>query len=83
MAKKKRQVINKEACEELLKGFGFSVQHLTYYQFRIKAEESKDIYDWYHTTGAVVRVREGYNQRLCSIRDVEELVEFIRRDIKT
>lgn len=82
MSKKRRQKIDKDEAEKLLNGFGFSIQHLTWYQFRIKAEESNDIYDWYHTTGATVRVRGGYNARVGTFRDVEELAEFIKKDSK-
>lgn len=82
MSRKHRQTIDKVQAEELFNAFGFKVEHLTHYQFRIRGEESDNIYDWYHTTGALVRVRDGYNSRVGTMRDPEFVAEFIKKDVK-
>lgn len=42
-------------------GYGISVQKINYYQFRLRMEDYSDIfYDWYFTTGSLVKNTDGY-----------------------
>lgn len=34
---------------------GFEVREMNYYQFRISSPDMPGVYDWYHTSGTLVR----------------------------
>lgn len=56
MAKVKNIVTSKDFV--LLKsGFSLQIRELNHFTVRLKFEESKDYWDWYHTTGSLVHTR--------------------------
>ncbi len=74
MSKKYKNRINIEKSKELLEqAFGFEVEIMNYYQFRIRSEETERFWDWYHTTGSLVDNNNG------SCRKVNG--EFLNADI--
>lgn len=51
---------------------------------RLTMEEHRGVfYDWYHTTGSVVKNTRGYAERIGTYLDAEELGNFINKDITT
>jgi len=60
MRKKQKNVIDFEKSKELLEeGYGFEVEVMNYYQFRIRQEETEHFFDWYHTTGSLTDNAKG------------------------
>ena len=76
--KNKINIIN--AIEIFKDGYGLKVKQMNFYQFRISSEEFKNIfYDWYHTTGSLVKNKDGYNSKvLKKFLEPEELAIFIQ-----
>ncbi len=51
--KKKRNIINKKKAIELFEAYGIEVQELNDFTFRLFQGETKQMWDWYHTTGTL------------------------------
>ena len=84
MSKKTKNRINIKGAIDLLSGgYSLKVKEFNFYQFRIRDEEIKDIfYDWYHTTGSLVKNHNGFNSRAGTFKDAESLAIFIRKDLE-
>ena len=61
--KQKNFLNKKEAIDLLENGYGLKVYEMNGYQFRLKHEESNNLWDWYHTTGTVVMTVKGKPRR--------------------
>lgn len=72
--------INKQEAIEILQAYGFYVEQKNFYQFRIRPEETQKIYDWYHTTGTLTCVFNGFTRKINIIKDPEEVAEFIKKE---
>lgn len=54
MSRKHKNIIDVEEAVLDFQSSDFEVQAVNYYQLRVWAPESKNFYDWYHTSGTVV-----------------------------
>lgn len=84
MAKNKNEINIDFAKELLTHGYSMIVKEMNFYQFRLRFEDSKFIYDWYHTTGSLVWSRhndEGilYHSNIGTIKHPEDLAIFITK----
>jgi len=83
MSKKVKNYINIEKSLMLFRdGYSFDTEEYNFYQFRIRHEEHKGIfYDWYHTTGTLVKNKYGQNQKMTVIKDPEDVCLFIEKNL--
>ncbi len=88
MARRNRLNVN-WAKQMMRDAYGLRVEVLNGYQFRLTHEESGNVvYNWYHTTGSLVRSEKYPNCQYSSHRnmgrkiiDPEEVAIFIKDDI--
>ena len=66
---------------ELLQSFGYKVREINYYCLRVISEEIPGFFDWYHTTGTVVRTLNGKHRNLGTAIHSEELTVLINKEI--
>lgn len=59
----RRFYINIPEAHELFKAYGLIAKQMNFYQIRIKQEESRSMWDWYHTQGTVVVTTNGIPKR--------------------
>lgn len=52
-----------EATELFRDGYGLIPKTMNFYQIRLKHEESREMFDWYHTQGTVVVTKDGFPKR--------------------
>ncbi len=52
-----------EATELFRDGYGLIPKTMNFYQIRLKHEESREMFDWYHTQGTVVVTKDGIPRR--------------------
>lgn len=52
-----------EATELFRDGYGLIPKTMNFYQIRLKHEESREMFDWYHTQGTVVVTTNGIPRR--------------------
>lgn len=55
MSNKNPNVINVKQERLEFESTGFTVREMNYYQFRISCPDMESTYDWYHTSGTLVR----------------------------
>ena len=77
------ETIKNRTTQEIFEAYGLEVKILNDYAFRITPEESNIFYDWYFTTGALVRHESGKtNFRVNGdFHDPEQLAIFINENI--
>ncbi len=80
MAGKNRINVGK-AIQFLREGAGMEAKEFNYYQIRIRHEESRAIYDWYHTTGAIVACEDSQFRRIGTATNPEVAAEKIKNYI--
>ena len=83
MSRKHKNLINiTQSIELLTNGYGLNTEVFNDYQFRIRHEEDEGCFDWYHTSGKLVRNANGgcsgYKQLFM---EAEEVAEFINKII--
>lgn len=79
---KKRNYIDVSNAIELMRaGYGLKPKVFNFYQIRIHHEETKDIWDWYHTTGSLVRTADGVPARDGTFDDAEDVAIHIQRQV--
>ncbi len=67
-----------EALKVLKEGYGFIPREMNFYQIRLRHEESKAMWDWYHTQGTLVVMRNGKCHRFGKVfGQAEELARFL------
>ena len=81
--KRKRTKINLTSTLEILKdGYGLDARQFNSYQLRLRHPESKNIYDWYFTTGALVAMTpEHYFARIGTEKNPELVAMRISRHV--
>lgn len=77
----RRYFIKPKEAHELFRAYGYRVKTMNWYQLRIWPEESKDMWDWYHTQGSVVVTRDGFPARFGTYGDAEDLAIAIQKDV--
>jgi hypothetical protein len=79
MSKKKKNYIDlKNTLNLFTGGYSVNVKQLNYYTFRLHFEEISDLFfDWYHTTGSLVKVDKGFNVGLGIITDPEDVAILV------
>jgi len=67
----------------LKNGYGLKVYIMPNgYQFRITQEESSNIFDWYHTTGALVlKTDQSIHSRIGTFKEAEEVAQVIMKKV--
>lgn len=66
--------VNVKETLEIFKAYGLIANTMNFYQIRLKQEESRAMWDWYHTQGTVVVTKDGFPKRLKKeYGDAEEL----------
>lgn len=74
----KRNKINVKDSIEMFSAYGLHAFAFNFYQIRITHLESRILYDWYHTTGSLVRYLEnGSIYKAAVIRVPEDVALFI------
>jgi len=83
MSRKATNHINVEKALLLItEGYSLQAKRFNFYQFRIHHEEKRWIfYDWYHTTGSLVKCKNGMNKSMGVYKDPENLAIFITKDL--
>lgn len=77
----RRYHVNQQECIELFSAFGISSRSLNYYTLRLKPDEQPGImFDWFHTTGTVVKHKNGVPKRVSGVYpDAEKLAELLTK----
>lgn len=85
MSKKKKNKINTEQALLMFRvGYDLKVKEFNFYQFRISSEYNPFVfYDWYHTTGSLVRNRQGICKSMGKYPDAEDAAIFIKKDLES
>jgi hypothetical protein len=79
---KKNWINVPESLLLLNEGYGLNAEEFNYYQIRLRPDETDDFYDWYHTTGSLVRNSpDRPPKKLVTIRDAEDLAVYIQKQI--
>lgn len=78
MRNKKRNIINKDETLEILSAYGIEVQELNDFTFRLFQGETKQMWDWYHTTGTLHK-HEGKPILIGKFFDVEDIALLINK----
>lgn len=73
MKRKQRIDVDWALCR--LTDEGFRPEPLNHYQIRLFRR--KEMWDWYHTTGSLVRTRGGFPERVGTVFEVDKLIRFI------
>jgi len=81
MSRKNKNLINLVDAKELLEAYGFEVIEFRSYQFRIKPEESDCIFDWYHTTGTLTKIKDGATIGVGKFPRAEQVAIFINKNL--
>lgn len=82
MSRRYRNCIDIKDSLELFTAYALQPRKLNSYTFRLKHEEHKDtFYDWFHTTGSIVRNREGYHKNIGVITTPEDAAKYIKEDL--
>lgn len=81
--KKNRNKINIPDALAILKGYGLQPVVFRDYQIRIKHEEHRKFYDWYHTSGVITVINDGKTSKATRIIDAGEVAEFIIKNLRT
>ncbi len=84
MSKKIKNIIDVQKALDLLSGgYSLEAKEFNFYQLRIRQEEVKNVfYDWFHTTGSLVRNKDGFCKSMGGIKNAEEVAIFISKDLK-
>lgn len=62
MARKKKNIINvPDAQKFLFDAYGLRTKAINYYHLKVWHEEHDGWFDWYHTTGSIVKNSKGTN----------------------
>lgn len=64
---------------ELLKAYGFEAIEFNHYQIRMWHDETKHMYDWYHTTGTLCAFPHGQCRKVQKILDAEAVALHINK----
>lgn len=64
---------------ELFGAYSIEGYELNYYTLRLSDRENNTMWDWYHTTGTLLRHDGSRWHKQKSFRDVENCAEFIRK----
>lgn len=78
----KKNKINVNEAMEVFKGYGFDAVIFNLYQIRIRHEEHKKFYDWYHTRGTITLIHEGSTRKIAQIYEAGEVAEFITKHLR-
>lgn len=71
---KRRYWIDVEDTKALFRAYALDLKEINWYHIRITNEEAKDVFwDWYHTQGSVVEVRNSIPKSLGKWGDREDL----------
>lgn len=84
MSKRKRgkNRIDVQKARELFKGgYALFSRELNYFTLRLWSEESKSMFDWFHTTGTLAKVSDGFYQKLGVLTDPEEVAILINKEL--
>lgn len=57
---------------------GYEPEEFNFYQLRIISKKTRTMYDWYWTTGSLVKTRNNQASRIGAVFEVEKLVEIIK-----
>lgn len=84
MSRKSKNIIDVRSAILLFNdGYGLQTRSFNFYQFRISHEEIDGIfYDWYHTTGSLVKNENGACRSMGVIQDPEDCAIFIKKDLE-
>ena len=66
---------------QLFHVYGFKPHTMNFYQIRLRDDSSHAFYDWYHTTGSLVKIDRGNQTKLGTILDPEDVAMFIRKNV--
>lgn len=75
---KNPNIINVRDAIEIFGAYSLIARPLNHYQLRIHDDETGHMWDWYHTTGSLVRTMEQGVYKSATIRDAEDCAIFIR-----
>lgn len=64
---------------QLFKAYGMRPRTMNFYQIRLLHEDSRNQWDWYFTTGSLVRNCKGNHTSMGKIFDPEDVAIFIRK----
>lgn len=79
----KKNKINVDEAMEVFEGYGFDAVIFNFYQIRIRHEEHKQFYDWYHTRGTLTMISsEKGTKKITQIYEAEEVAEFITKHLQ-
>lgn len=84
MSRKYKNIIDVRSAILLFNdGYSLQTRSFNFYQFRISHEEVNGIfYDWYHTTGSLVKNEKGFNISMGIFKDPEDCAMFIKSDLE-
>lgn len=83
MSKNKNHINVRNALMLFSGGYALQAKQFNFYQFRIVHEEYKGIfYDWYHTTGSLVRNQGGVCKSMGHVADPEDCAIIIKKDLE-
>lgn len=63
----------------IFQAYGLKPHSINFYQIRLQDDESGHIWDWYHTTGTLVRVIDGSQKSAGIYRESEDVAIVVRR----
>lgn len=71
--------LDTDTAIELFNSFGIYAFVVNHYHMKLQAEEDTCLYEWYYTTGSLVRNFKGSLKKVATIIDPEAVAEFITK----
>lgn len=65
---------------QMFNAYGIIAKVINYYHIKLRREESDVVYDWYHTTGSLVRSHNKYFKSLGKYRNPEVIAVLIANE---
>ncbi len=80
MSKKNKHRIDIKESVSIFNAYGMQVVEHLPWEFMIFPDESDNRYDWYHTTGSLVRIRDHFPKKLAVMMDAESVALRIKKE---
>lgn len=79
MSRKHKNRIDVRDSIEILNAYGMKVKQHLPWEFMIFPDASENRWDWYHTTGSLVRIRDNFPKKMAVMKDAESVAIFIQK----